>query len=295
MEDSSERPELAVIVTTHNRADIVEETLSSLADQVWADGTWEIVLVDNDSTDDTPAILERWVEKMPVPTRVVTATEHHTPSYARHAGVDASDSDSLAFVDDDDVLAPGYVAAVGTALRRHPLVGARHEHALLNEPEVAHYRGTFQTEGLGEIFGVAMVSGGGLGCDRALWRLLGGHRIDAGYGGEDADFALCAAKTGAEATFVPDAVYHVRLRDGWRSNFRQGRRFAVARVELYRAHGADFDVHPDPPARLLRNWLGLLIRISNLRHHGPRLVWAWQLGRRIGHIQGSVQYRRWLP
>lgn len=295
MEDSSERPELAVIVTTHNRADIVEETLSSLADQVWADGTWEIVLVDNDSTDDTPAILERWVEKMPVPTRVVTATEHHNLSYARHAGVDATNSPSIAFLDDDDVIAPGYVAAMGTALRDHELAGPRHEHRFLNDEATARYRGTFQTNGLGEIFGVPMVAGGGFACRRELWDHLGGHRIETGYGAEDLEFALRAAQAGVEPIFVSDAVYHVRLRSGARSSFRQGRSFAVARVRLYRTFGAGFDVAPDSSTRLIRNWVGMLLRLPGIRHEGPRLVWMFQLGRRIGHLEGCVRERTWYP
>ena len=64
--------DLTVVVPTHNRADLIEETLAALAEQEWAGGRWDIVLVDNDSTDATPEILERWAERMPVPTRIVT-------------------------------------------------------------------------------------------------------------------------------------------------------------------------------------------------------------------------------
>lgn len=295
MRDCSGRSDLTVIVTAHNRADLVEETLSSLADQEWPDGTWDIVLVDNDSTDDTPAILERWAEKMPVEAQVVTATEHHNLSYARHAGVDASDSRSIAFLDDDDVIASGYVAAMGTALREHELVGPRHEHGLLNDDVTARHRGTFQTEELGEIFGTPMVSGGGFACRRELWDRLGGHSIETGYGAEDVEFALRAAQAGAEPTFVGDAIYHVRLRGGWRSSFRQGRSFAVARVRLYRLFGADLGVRPDSPAQFTRNWGGMLVRLPGLRHTGPRLVWMFQLGRRLGHLEGSWRERTWYP
>lgn len=288
------QPELTVILTAHNRADLVEETLSSLADQEW-DGDWDIVLVDNDSTDETPAMLERWLDKMTVPARVVTATELHNLSYARHAGVAASSATAIAFLDDDDVIAPGYVAAMGQALREHELVGPRHEHALLNDPMLAAFRGSFQTTGLGNIFGATMVSGGGFACRRDLWDRLDGHCIETGYGAEDAEFALRAALAGAAPAFVPDAVYHVRLRGGARASYRQGRVFAMSRVRLYRTFGADFGQKADSPGRMLRNWAGMAVRMRNIRHEGDRLVWMWQLGRRVGYLQGSLRYRVWYP
>ena len=184
--------ELSIVVTAHNRADIVEETLASLAEQEW-DGDWDVVLVDNDSSDATLEVLERWADKMPVPTAVVEARDDHNLCYARNAGVAASTAASVAFLDDDDVIAPGYVAAMGLALRRADFAGPRHEHGLLNPPELARYRGSFQTNELGEVFGVTMVSGGGLACRRRLWDELGGQRVELGYGAEDADFSLRAA------------------------------------------------------------------------------------------------------
>jgi glycosyltransferase involved in cell wall biosynthesis len=287
--------ELTMIVTARNRADLVEDALASLAEQVWDGGDWDVVLVDNDSTDHTLEILARWADKMPVPARVVTATGRHDPSHARNVGVASTDAASVAFVDDDDVLAPGYVAAIGAALRDHELVGARHEHALLSDATMARYRGSFQTEELGEIFGVPMVSGGGLACRRSLWLELEGQRPAIGYGGEDADFSLRAAGRGVVAAFVPGAVYHVRLRPGLRSSFRQGRRFGATRVLLYRRFRDQTGARPVPLRRLLRVWAGLVLRVPTVRQGGPRLVWTWQLGRRIGHLQGSLTHRTWYP
>lgn len=287
--------ELSVIVTAHNRADLVEDTLASLAEQVWDDGEWDVVLVDNGSTDHTAEVLERWADKMPVTARVVVATGPRDPSHARNVGVEHSAARSVAFVDDDDVIAPGYVAAIGTALRRHPLVGARHEHRRLSDATMARYRGSFQTTGLGDVFGVPMVSGGGMGCRRSLWLELGGQDPTVGYGGEDADFSLRAARLGATAAFVGDAVYHVRLRRGLGPTFRQGRRFGATRVRLYRRHRTEIGIRPDRPGRVLRRWAGLVRRLPTVRRPGPRLVWVWQLGRSIGRLQGSLSERTWYP
>ncbi len=291
----SPTPELTLIVTAHNRADIIEDTLESLANQDWADGTWDVVLVDNDSTDATPEILQRWAAKMPVAARVIAATEQHNLSYSRNVGAAATPAPSIAFLDDDDVIGAGYVAAIGNALRTSALVGPRHEHSLLNDASSARFRGNFQTTELGEVFGAPMVSGGGFACQRSLWTELDGQCEATGYGGEDVEFSLRANLIGVEPAFVEDAIYHVRLRGGMRSTFRQGRLFSLARVRLYREFGERFDQRPDSLTRLLRNWAGMILRLPSVRRPGPRLVWVWQLGRRVGHLHGSIATRTWYP
>lgn len=287
--------ELTVILTAHNRADLVEETLASLAEQVWDDGAWDVVLVDNDSTDHTPQILERWADKMPVPTRIVRATARRSPAHARNVGVAAATAPNVTFIDDDDLIADDWVAAMGTALRAHPLVASRHDHRCLNDETLAGYRGSFQTGEIGVVFGVPVASGGGLGCRRSLWNELGGQSESLGYGGEDIDFALRANLAGCPPVLAEDAVYHVRLRGGVRRTFIQGHRFARSRVRLYRAHGTDFGAHPDPVTTVVRRWAGLVRRLPLLRRPGPRLVWAFQLGGRVGHLQGSLLERTWYP
>ena len=68
---------------------------------------------------------------------LVSATDRHTPSYSRNVGVAETDATSIAFIDDDDVIGDGWVAAIGSALREHQLVGSRFEYHALNEPTVA--------------------------------------------------------------------------------------------------------------------------------------------------------------
>ena len=193
MADSTEPLEVTIVLLTRNRADLVEQTLASLAEQEW-DGDWDILLVDNDSTDATPEILERWADKMPVATRVVSATEGHSCAHARNAGVARAESRSFAFVDDDDLLATGWVAAMGAALREHEFVASRCEYFELNEPEVAVLH-TFQTERIGLHFGEPVVDGAGSGMRRELWNDLGGNDESLGFA-EDADLSLRLARLG---------------------------------------------------------------------------------------------------
>jgi glycosyltransferase involved in cell wall biosynthesis len=101
---------VAVIVPTRNRADYLETTLRSLAAQEVA-GAFDVIVVDNGSSDHTWRVAERWQ---------ATYVRHDAAvgiNAARNAGVRASPAPLLAFLDDDVYAPPGWLAALlaGTA------------------------------------------------------------------------------------------------------------------------------------------------------------------------------------
>ncbi len=286
-------PELTIVVVTHNRADLVDEALASIAEQTWDDGAWDVLVVDNDSTDDTPTVLDRWVDSMPVPMTVVEATEKHGPSYARNTGVASCTAPHLAFVDDDDVVGLGWVAAIGTALRAESLVGSRYDYRRLNSEDVAAANDV-NLERLPEIGGTPVVSGAGMGCRRTLWDDVGGSNDELRYG-EDIDFSLRAADRGVRAAFCPDAAYHFRLRAGTKDAFARGRHHGRASVDLYLRHGRARGEEADRLGLLARVWAGYVLRMPGMVTRRRRTVYAEQLGRRVGRLQGSVSERVWYP
>ena len=286
---------LSVILPTHNGREHIERQLDALAGQRW-DRSWEIILLNNGSTDGTRDLLTQWVDRMPVPTRVVDADEHLSLSYARNAGVDAARGRSVAFCDDDDIVESGWVAAIGDALEVHPFVASAFEYAALNDPVVAAARGSFQTRELGSVFGMPVASGGGSGCRRSLWEKLGGNSLDFFTSAEDLDFSLRVTRDGGvKPILCGDAVYHVRLRSGFRASFSQAWRFAESSVALYRVHGNSFQARREPTRRTIRRWLGLVWRLPQLLSEQGRLAWSWQLGYRLGRVRGSIRERVWYP
>jgi len=96
-------PELlvSVIVCTYNRAKLLEKTLLSLVDQDLAGEVYEIVVVDNGSSDDTRAVVER-VANSSGKIRYL-----HEPrvgvAIARNTGARESRGRYIAFFDDDNV------------------------------------------------------------------------------------------------------------------------------------------------------------------------------------------------
>lgn len=286
-------PELTVIVTTRNRADVLDETLGAIAKQTW-DGEWELLVLDNGSTDGTPETLQRWLDRMPVPMRIVTAGERNNASYSRNTAVANTTARSVAFIDDDDVVGAGWVAAIGDALRTYPMLGSRFDYHLLNDHQLAERR-HFQTKELGRFHDAVVVNGGGMACHRELWNAVGGSNEEFRTG-QDIDFSLRVAMRGDVIPhFCEDAVYHMRLRDGLGAAFRQGRNFGRAWVHLYSVHGGSFGASRDDERPWTRRWLALVLRLRNLRTRSQRLSWCFDVGHNYGRLLGSVRHRTWCP
>lgn len=107
--------QLSVIVPCHNVEPYAAETLHSLA--VNAGPGIEFVLVDDASTDATPAILAEAADRIPGAT-VLTMGVNVGLAAARNAGLEAASGRYLSFLDGDDVIAPGYLADLLGAIRR---------------------------------------------------------------------------------------------------------------------------------------------------------------------------------
>ena len=105
-----------VIVCTYNRAESLRRTLACLAAQrVSRDLTWEIVVVDNNSRDNTRQIVEAH-EGDPIPVRYLFEAKQGL-SHARNAGVHAAKGQFLLFTDDDVCPEPDWVQTIVDGMR----------------------------------------------------------------------------------------------------------------------------------------------------------------------------------
>ena len=100
-------PAVSVVVPTYNRREALARLLASLARQTLPPRDFEVVVVDDGSTDGTADWLRS--RDFPYPLRVV-AGAHQGPSAARNAGVDAASGARVLFVDDDVVPVPENLA-----------------------------------------------------------------------------------------------------------------------------------------------------------------------------------------
>ncbi len=109
---------ISVIVCTYNRSESLARTLQSLRGQAVPSGlSWEVVVVDNNSTDETRAVVSACSSDPAFPVRYCRE-ERQGLSHARNRGIAEARGRYLAFTDDDVLAPPEWVAAVFDALER---------------------------------------------------------------------------------------------------------------------------------------------------------------------------------
>ena len=119
------------MICTYNGEQRLPETLRHLAaQQVPAGLAWEVLLVSNASTDDTLGAAPRlWAELgTPAPLRVLDELRSGKEN-ALIQGFDSAHYDWVCIVDDDNLLAPDYVARVACLMAAHPNIGILGTHA----------------------------------------------------------------------------------------------------------------------------------------------------------------------
>ncbi len=115
--------DFTVTVVTHNRAAMLHETLAALSQQTYG-GAWEVVVVDNNSTDDTRETVAKTIALYPVPLRYVF--ERRPGKYwALNTGIEAANGRWIAATDDDAFPDPDWLrhASDGLAAYECDFVG----------------------------------------------------------------------------------------------------------------------------------------------------------------------------
>lgn len=114
-----EKPVLSVIVPVYNMEDTLDRCVRSIVSQSFED--WEMILVDDGSTDGSRIMCDEWAKKEP--RIVVIHKENGGLSDARNAGLDIARGVYVTFVDSDDYLNDGTYESVMTLLAQHDDVG----------------------------------------------------------------------------------------------------------------------------------------------------------------------------
>ncbi len=118
--------DVSVVICTYNGASRIPQVFACLQQQEpVADLAWEIVVVDNNSNDDTAAVCREYqrANTMNVPVRYCFEGRQGL-AYARRKGAAVARGDLLAFLDDDNWPHPTWLEAIATFSRSHPQVGA---------------------------------------------------------------------------------------------------------------------------------------------------------------------------
>ena len=110
------RPLVSVIVPTHGRAALLARLLDSLAAQDWPADRIEIIVVHNHTADGTEEMIRARIPASPAALHY-HRTSFNRPGPSRQFGAEHAHGTILAFIDDDCIAAPGWLAAGVRALQ----------------------------------------------------------------------------------------------------------------------------------------------------------------------------------
>jgi glycosyltransferase involved in cell wall biosynthesis len=243
------KPHISVVVCTHNRAELLRGALASLSNMATDDRfTYEIVVVDNASTDATPQTIAAAAAESKNPLRGVREAEKGIVA-ARNRGIRESSGRWIAFFDDDQLadrrwLVELYLGAVecharvvGGAVHLALPAGCRRQldpavRMLLGESRLSDQRvryGGRRTPGCGNLM-----------IERKVFDEVGAFQRTVHGRGEDTDLFSRIEKAGIPAWYLPAAIIHhitpaERLEDQYLLDLarRMGQGVAERQTSLY--------------------------------------------------------------
>ena len=267
---------ISVAIPARNAAATIAEQLLAVLGQQGV-GDFEVVVADNGSTDATATIVAS-IAQRDARIRLIDAAAESGEPGARNAAAEACEGSYIAFCDADDVVRPGWLAAILNEfiLGAHGVNVVR-EQWLLN-PEL-------QRIGAPQYRMNNWLAGGAFAVTRDLYRELDGFDVTLPYGA-DTEFGFrLRDQVGRELIPALGAVVSVRLPKDFRATFSRARRLARVRPELRRRHPDDFpagdawSMRAEKATWLLGN-VPLLTGKSRLR-------WAEVCGSVVGEVAGT--------
>ena len=253
-------PRVSIVIPTHNRANIVADTLKTL-DALLDDPTWEVVVVDDGSTDNTPEMLASWVGGAR-DRRVVTQPNRGAIA-ARNRGAQEARGEILVFIDDDIRPPPDFLSRHVSLVEAGPDRWATGPVEDVAPPEASPW-GAYRRRVVGlwqaelpdkRTTGGTWVAAGNLSVPRESFLAVGGYDESLTMGGEERDLVLRAREQGVQLVFDPDLVapHHDSFLT-FEAFLSRQERYSCSVVRIWRRHGVesgyDARVRANLPPRL---------------------------------------------
>lgn len=237
-------PLLSAVICTHNRADLLRSMLESLCRQTLAQNAFEVVIVDDGSTDGTREVVRTFESRLPL--RCSYQLNAGLPS-ARNHGVFLARGVITLFLDDDVVADPMLLEEHVETHRRFPeprfavLGCTRLDASIAADPlmhfvtELGCFLFSYPHIKPGEPLDVSYFSGGRSSCKRSFLLDHGVFNAVFRFGCEDVELAYRLSRHGFEVVYNPRAVTTMARKltvdDFCRRMYRQGQsRFVFSQL-----------------------------------------------------------------
>jgi glucosyl-dolichyl phosphate glucuronosyltransferase len=207
--------DVSVIIPTYNRAGTLAAAIESIRRQVCDGVDYELLVVDNNSDDDTRDVVQSFVERGEN-VRYLFEKEQGV-SHARNTGIDNAGADILAFMDDDVIAPPNWISKIKQYFEQYPdilFVGGKVVPRWNTSPPAwltsQHWSPLALVDYGDEAFFVdpdcpiCLVSAS-LGVRRSAFDRFGTFRTALGRC-EDHEFELRVLRAGGKGLYTPDLV-----------------------------------------------------------------------------------------
>ena len=215
----------SLIVCTYNRDKYLYGALKCIAENGYPEADYEIVLVNNMSTDNTEAECQRFSSDYPMVDFRYFVEADQGLSFARNRGIKESQGDVLVFLDDDSYIQPGYLNHLQRQLSEHPetdAFGGKID-PVFESGEAPKWLSKWNYSWVSAIDlgdkvcqfeGKTFPIGANMGMKKSLLDKVGGFNTQLGrnkknlMGGEEKDLFERIRHQGGHIYYFPDVVVH---------------------------------------------------------------------------------------
>lgn len=287
-DSGAETPKLSVIISCRNSGSTLAETLEAVIVQDYP-GWWELVVVDNGSSDDTAAVARRVGTKAPN-FSLLQPPKPGYQAYGLNYGIAHSRGDYLVFLDGDDLAAPGYLEEMAKALDSAPFVGGAMDVERLNPEWLRARRRELQVDRIDRFCDyLPAVIGASMSGRRAPIEAVGG--FDESLPTQhDLDISWRLHEAGYPGTFVPKAVLHYRYRPSLKAIFDQELGYGEGEVVLYKKF-RDRGLKRRSLAHVLVGYARMLHALGDIRTIEGKARFLTLAGANLGRLKGSIMSR----
>ncbi|MFQ6137149.1 MAG: glycosyltransferase [Candidatus Hydrothermarchaeales archaeon] len=227
---------ISIIVPVYNAEETVKGCLESLSNQDY-DGEYEVILVDDGSTDKSRQMIERYAEKTQKQIALLTQ-EHKGPAAARNLGAGRARGDIILFTDSDCVADEDWIVEMIKPLEDEGVVGVQGRYKTKQHEIVARFAQYEIEERYERMQKNEFIDF--IGSYSAAYRrdvFLGEGGFDESFpiaSGEDPDLSFRLASKGYKMVFNPDAIVYHNHPDSLGEYVKQKFFRARWRVPLYK-------------------------------------------------------------
>lgn len=234
----------SVIVPVYNGQATILGCLEALAGQQMAEAPadrFEVIVVDDGSTDGTRGVVEGWMARQSSGRWRLLSQPNAGPAAARNSGAGAAKGSILLFTDADCIPSPTWVAAMTAPFRQRAAPAAVMGRYLSGQRQPAARFAQYEFEERYALMSrrvqIDLVATYAAAYQRAVFLAAGG--FDTSFpkaNNEDVDFSYRLSKAGERMIFAPEATVSHPHTPTWRRYFATKRERAYWRMQVYRRY-----------------------------------------------------------